>query len=70
MSLTQQHWTKLLMFLKNESGTGSAVKAIEKQKENLLKISMLSYLAENSFLPSAGIPVGLVECLLGGKEKD
>ena len=37
MSLTQQHWTKLLMFLKNESGTGSAVKAIEKQKENLLK---------------------------------
>lgn len=30
---------------------------------------MLSYLAENSFLPSAGIPIGLVECLLGGKEK-
>lgn len=60
---------KTLDVLKNESGTGSAVKAIEKQKENLLKISMLSYLAENSFLPSAGIPVGLVECLLGGKEK-
>lgn len=30
---------------------------------------MLSYLAENSFLPSAGLPLGLVECLLGGKEK-
>lgn len=29
----------------------------------------MSYLAENSFLPSAGIPIGLVECLLGGKEK-
>lgn len=30
---------------------------------------MLSYLAENSFLPSAGLPLGLVECLLDGKEK-
>ena len=25
---------------------------------------------ENSFLPSAGLPLGLVECLLDGKEKE
>lgn len=60
---------KALESLRNESGTANAIKAIEKQKENLLKASMLSYLAENSFLPSAGIPIGLVECLLESKEK-
>ena len=60
---------KAIESLKNESGTTNAIKAIEKQEENLLKTSMLSYLAENSFLPSAGLPLGLVECLLGGKEK-
>lgn len=60
---------KALDSLRNEFGTTNAIKAIEKQEENLLKTSMLSYLAENSFLPSAGIPIGLVECLLGGKEK-
>lgn len=60
---------KALESLRNESETANAIKAIEKQEENLLKTSMLSYLAENSFLPSAGIPIGLVECLLGGKEK-
>lgn len=60
---------KALESLRNESGTANAIKAIEKQEENLLKTSMLSYLAENSFLPSAGMPIGLVECLLGGKEK-
>ena len=60
---------KSLESLRNESGTVNAVKAIEKQKDNLLKTSMLTYLAENSFLPSAGIPIGLVECQLGSKEK-
>lgn len=60
---------KALDSLKKESGTSNAIRAIERQKDNLLKTSMLSYLAENSFLPSAGIPVGLVECLLDGKEK-
>ncbi|WP_443601377.1 helicase-related protein, partial [Alistipes putredinis] len=44
---------KAIESLKNESGTTNAIKAIEKQEENLLKTSMLSYLAENSFLPSA-----------------
>ena len=60
---------KAIESLNNEAGTTNAIRAIEKQKENLLKTSMLSYLAENSFLPSAGMPLGLVECLLGGKEK-
>lgn len=60
---------KAIESLKNESGTTNAIKAIEKQEENFFKTSMLSYLAENSFLPSAGLPLGLVECLLGGKEK-
>lgn len=61
---------KALESLKNTSGTGNAIKAIEKQEDNLLKLSMLQYLAENSFLPSAGLPIGLVECLLGGNVKD
>ena len=59
---------KAIESLGNEAGTGNAIRAIERQKENLLNTSMLSYLAENSFLPSAGIPLGLVECLLGGRE--
>ena len=56
--------------LRNEDGTTNAIRAIERQEENLLKNSMLSYLAENSFLPSAGIPLGLVECLLGSNQRD
>jgi hypothetical protein len=51
---------KAIESLKNESGTTNAIKAIEKQEENFFKTSMLSYLAENSFLPSAGLPLGLV----------
>lgn len=45
-------------------GNSTAIKAIERQKDNFLKTSLLTYLAENSFLPSAGIPTGLVECTL------
>lgn len=55
---------KSLSIAKDNDGNSMAVKAIERQKENFLKTSLLSYLAENSFLPSAGIPTGLVECQL------
>lgn len=40
-------------------------KAIEKQKDIFLNKALLTYLAEKNFLPSAGIPTGLVECELG-----
>lgn len=59
---------KTIESLNDRDGTKKAIKAIERQKYNLLKTSMLSYLAENSFLPSAGLPLGLVECLLGRNE--
>lgn len=59
---------KSLETLREEDGSGSATKAIEHQKENFLKTSLLTYLAENAFLPSAGIPTGLVECMLGLKD--
>lgn len=55
---------KSLTTARTSSGNASAIKAIERQKENYLKTSLLTYLAENSFLPSAGIPTGLVECTL------
>ena len=51
--------------LRNEDGTGTAIRALEHQKDNFLKTALLTYLAENSFLPSAGIPTGLVQCMLG-----
>lgn len=59
---------KSLETLREEDGNGSATKAIEHQKDIFLKTSLLSYLAENGFLPSAGIPTGLVECMLGLKD--
>lgn len=60
---------KSLESLENNAGARNAIEAIRKQEETLLKKSMLAYLAENSFLPSAGIALGLVECLLGGRER-
>lgn len=56
---------KTLEYLRNSGSSGNAIKAIEIQKENFLKASLLPYLAETSFLPSAGIPTGLVQCILG-----
>lgn len=56
---------KTLEFLRNSGSSGNAIKAIEIQKDNFLKASLLPYLAETSFLPSAGIPTGLVQCILG-----
>lgn len=55
---------KTLKFLEDTGGNGNAKAAIEIQRNNFLKTSLLPYLAENSFLPSAGIPTGLVECIL------
>ena len=56
---------KSIESIKEQDGTGAASIAIEYQKNNFLKTSLLTYLAEGSFLPSAGIPTGLVECMLG-----
>lgn len=47
------------------SGGGSVTRAATRQKDNFQqKTNLLSFLAENNFLPSAGIPTGLVECTL------
>lgn len=56
---------KSIESMKGQDGVRNVNKAIERQKENFMKTSLLTYMAENSFLPSAGIPTGLVECLLG-----
>ncbi len=58
---------KSLDVIKDKNGMGKATRAITNQKENFLNTSLLSYFAENSFLPSAGIPTGLVECMLDSK---
>jgi len=42
---------------------------IERQRDNFLRQNLLSYLAEQNFLPSAGIPTGLVECTLDNADK-
>ena len=45
--------------------------ALEHQIKNLKEKNLLTYLAEQNFLPSAGLPTGLVECQLGEqKSKD
>lgn len=62
-------FNKSIKTTEEENGSSVALKSIQRQKDNFLKTSLLTYLAENSFLPSAGIPTGLVECLLNnGKE--
>ncbi len=48
-----------------EDGRHNALKSIQYQMKNFLSTSLLVYMAENSFLPSAGIPTGLVQCILG-----
>lgn len=56
---------KSIKAIEDADGSNMALKSIHHQKDNFLKTSLLSYLAENSFLPSAGIPTGLVQCMLG-----
>lgn len=53
-----------------EGGKANALRAIQRQKDNFLQTSLLTYLAETSFLPSAGIPTGLVECMLNDTSKE
>lgn len=60
---------KSLRALNGSDGRAAVRGAIERQKKNLLETSLLAFLAENAFLPSAGIPTGLVECQLGMNEK-
>lgn len=55
---------KSIESLRNEDGSNAAIKALEHRKDNFQKIALLTFFAENSFLPSAGIPSGLVECML------
>ena len=42
--------------------------ALEYQIKNLKEKNLLTYLAEQNFLPSAGLPTGLVECQLGEQQ--
>ena len=58
-----------LKLAEEEDGSRMVIAAIEKRRKAFLKTSLLTYLAENNFLPSAGIPTGLVECTLGKENK-
>lgn len=60
---------KSIKTIEEENGNGAALRSIQHQIDNFLKTSLLTYLAENSFLPSAGIPTGLVECLLNTRNE-
>lgn len=56
--------------IEDEDGSSAALKSIQHQRDNFLKTSLLTYMAEHSFLPSAGIPTGLVQCMLGSGNED
>lgn len=64
----QDSLDKTIGFLSSNNVSNRALKAMEIQRENLLNNALLPYLAENSFLPSAGIPTGLVQCILDQKD--
>ena len=51
--------------IKNKVDRSKRQQALEYQIKNLKEKNLLSYLAEQNFLPSAGLPTGLVECQLG-----
>lgn len=59
---------KSIKTVQDEDGSATALRLMERQKGNFMKTSLLTYLAENSFLPSAGIPIGLVQCMLGNED--
>lgn len=50
--------------LRNTPSSQSSIIAVECQRNGLLGTLLILYLAENGFLPSAGMPTGLVECVL------
>ena len=51
--------------IKGKANRSNRQKALEYQIKNLKEKNLLAYLAEQNFLPSAGLPTGLVECQLG-----
>lgn len=54
-----------LIGVKGNANRSMRQKALEYQIKNLKEKNLLAYLAEQNFLPSAGLPTGLVECQLG-----
>ncbi len=56
---------KALTDIKGKANWIMRQKALEYQIKNLKEKNLLAYLAEQNFLPSAGLPTGLVECQLG-----
>lgn len=60
---------KVIEDAQDVSSKMSARSFIERQRDNFLRQNLLSYLAEQNFLPSAGIPTGLVECTLDNDDK-
>ena len=56
---------KALTGIKGKANRSMRQKALEYQIKNLKEKNLLAYLAEQNFLPSAGLPTGLVECQLG-----
>lgn len=61
---------KTIKLLEEDGGNGAALRSVVYQKDNFLSTSLLTYMAEHSFLPSAGIPTGLVQCILGKSNED
>ena len=59
---------KALTDIKGKANWIMRQKALEYQIKNLKEKNLLAYLAEQNFLPSAGLPTGLVECQLGEQQ--
>lgn len=66
----QESLQKVIEDAEGLSEKSRAAKSARCQKENFEETNLLSFLAENGFLPSAGIPTGLVECDLSGKNNE
>ncbi len=52
---------KLTLLLESDGENSTAYKAINYRKSQFLKKHILTYLAENGFLPNAGLPTGIVD---------
>lgn len=59
-----------LIGVKGNANRSNRQKALEYQIKNLKEKNLLAYLAEQNFLPSAGLPTGLVECQLGEQKSE
>lgn len=60
----------LIEIIKGNANRSKRQQALEYQIKNLKEKNLLSYLAEQNFLPSAGLPTGLVECQLGEQKSE